>query len=95
MRISPSGFIGLATALLITSFASPASAVVTLDQSLASGWTQGSGTTNDHFTVDTETNGVELGLRASLRFVGFHHADRRSLHCTGGHRRARQGIVEF
>ena len=70
MRISPSGFIGLATALLITSFASPASAVVTLDQSLASGWTQGSGTTNDHFTVDTETNGVELGLRASLRFAG-------------------------
>jgi hypothetical protein len=69
MRIS-SGLIGLATAIALTSSISPASAVVTFDQSLASGWTQGTGTTNDHFTVDTEANGVELGLRASLRFVG-------------------------
>ena len=68
MRIPSFGLIGLAIAL--TSFVSPASAVVTFDQSLASGWTQGSGTTNDHFTVDTEDNGVELGLRASLRGIG-------------------------
>jgi hypothetical protein len=70
MRIPSFGLIGFATALALTSLVTPASAVVTFDQSLASGWTQGSGTTNDHFTVDTEDNGVELGLRASLRFVG-------------------------
>ena len=70
MRISSFGLIGFAAALALTSFVSPASAVITLDQSLASGWFQGTGTTNDHFTVDTEANGVELGLRASIRFVG-------------------------
>lgn len=70
MRILSFGLIGLGAALLLTSFVSPASAVVTFDQSLASGWTQGSGTTNDHFTVDTQANSVELALRASIRHVG-------------------------
>jgi len=70
MRFRLSVLVRLASAVALTSLVSPASAVVTFDQSLASGWTQGSGTTNDHFTVDTEANGVELGLRASLRFVG-------------------------
>jgi len=70
MRLLSLGLIGLGTALALTSFVGPASAVVTFDQDLASGWTQGSGTSNGHFTVDTEANGVELGLRASLRFVG-------------------------
>jgi hypothetical protein len=70
MRFPSLGLIGLGTALALTSFVSTASAVVTFDQGLASGWTQGSGTTNNHFTVDTEANGVELGLRASIRYVG-------------------------
>jgi hypothetical protein len=70
MRFSSLGLITLGAALALTSFVSSASAVVTLDQNLSSGWTQGSGTSNGHFTVDTEANGVELGLRASLRFVG-------------------------
>lgn len=70
MRCSSLGLIALGTALALTSFVSTASAVVTFDQDLASGWTQGSGTSNGHFTVDTEANGVELGLRASIRFVG-------------------------
>jgi hypothetical protein len=70
MQFSSLGLIGLGTALALTSFVSSASAVVTFDQNLASGWTQGSGTSNGHFAVDTEANGVELGLRASIRYVG-------------------------
>jgi hypothetical protein len=70
MRFSSLGLIGLGTALALTSFVSSASAVVTFDQNLASGWTQGTGTSNGHFAVDTGADGVELGLRASLRFVG-------------------------
>jgi hypothetical protein len=70
MRFSSIGLIGLGAALALTSFVSTASAGVTLDQDLASGWTQGTGTSNGHFAVDTEANGVELGLRASLRFIG-------------------------
>lgn len=70
MRFSSLGLITLGAALALTSFVSSASAVVTFDQNLTSGWTQGTGTSNGHFTVDTEANGVELGLRASLRFVG-------------------------
>jgi hypothetical protein len=69
MRLSSLGLIALGTALALTSFVGPASAVVTFNQNLASGWFQGTGTTNNHFTVDTE-NGIELGLRASLRKVG-------------------------
>jgi hypothetical protein len=70
MRFSSLGLIALGAALALTSFVSSASAVVTFDQNLTSGWTQGTGTSNGHFTVDTEADGVELGLRASLRFVG-------------------------
>jgi len=70
MRFSSLGLITLGAALALTSFVSSASAVVALDQNLNSGWTQGTGTSNGHFAVDTEANGVELGLRASLRFVG-------------------------
>lgn len=70
MRFSSLGLITLGAALALTSFVSSASAVVTFDQNLTSGWTQGTGTSNGHFTVDTEADGVELGLRASLRFVG-------------------------
>ncbi|WKA30608.1 PEPxxWA-CTERM sorting domain-containing protein [Bradyrhizobium roseum] len=70
MRILSFGLIGLGAALALTSLVSPAAAVVTFDQSLASGWYQGAGTSNGHFAVDTGANGVELGLRASIRFVG-------------------------
>lgn len=70
MRCSSLGLLALGMALALTSFVSTASAVVTFDQDLASGWTQGSGTSNGHFTVDTEANGIELGFRASIRFVG-------------------------
>ena len=70
MRISSLGLIGLGTALALTSFVSSASAVVTLNQNLASGWFQGTGTSNGHFAVETEANGVELGLRASIRGPG-------------------------
>ena len=70
MRISSFGFMCLGAALALTSFVNSASAVVTFDQDLASTWTNGTGTSNGHFTVDTETNGVELGLRAAIRFQG-------------------------
>jgi hypothetical protein len=70
MRFSSLGLIGLGAALALTSFVSSASAIVTLDQNLTSGWTQGTGTSNGHFAVDTEANGVELGLRASIRGPG-------------------------
>src|SRR5437870_3654431 len=71
MRFSSLGLITLGTALALTSFVSSASAVVTFDQDLASGWRQGTGTSNGHFAVDTEeANGVELGLRASIRGPG-------------------------
>lgn len=70
MRFSSLGLIAFGATLALTSFVSSASAVVTLDQNLTSGWTQGSGTSNGHFAIDTEAGGVELGLRASLRFVG-------------------------
>ena len=61
---------GLGAAIALMSFISNASAVVTYDTDLVSGWTNGSGTVNGHFTVDTENDGVELGLRAAVRFVG-------------------------
>ncbi|WFU18767.1 PEPxxWA-CTERM sorting domain-containing protein [Bradyrhizobium sp. CB3481] len=70
MRFASLRLIALGATFALTSFARPAAAVVTFNQDLASGWTQGTGTSNGHFTVDTEANGVELGLRASLRFVG-------------------------
>ena len=95
MRFSSLGLIGLGTALALTSFVSSASAVVTFDQNLASGWHQGTGTSNGHFTVDTEANGVELGLRASHSICRADYADRKSLHRSGGQHPARQGFVEF
>jgi hypothetical protein len=70
MRFSSLGLITLGATLALTAFVSSASAVVTFDQNLASGWFQGTGTSNGHFAVDTEANGVELGLRASIRFIG-------------------------
>lgn len=70
MKFLSRGLVGLSAALALLSAVDSASAVVTFDQNLASGWHNGSGTVNGHFTVDTESNGVELGLRAALRFIG-------------------------
>jgi hypothetical protein len=50
--------------------AATASATVFTDQDLTNGWHNGSGTVNGNFTVDREADGVELGLRAAVRFVG-------------------------
>jgi hypothetical protein len=46
------------------------SAGLVYNQDLTSGWNNGTGTSNGHFTVDREADGVELGLRAAIRFVG-------------------------
>jgi hypothetical protein len=70
MKFSSIGLISLGAAFALTSFVSAASATVAFDADLASGWTQGTGTSNGNFAVDTEANGVELGLRATLRNVG-------------------------
>jgi len=51
-------------------FGSNVSAAVLTDQDLTNGWNNGTGTVNGDFTVDREANGVELGLRAAIRFVG-------------------------
>jgi hypothetical protein len=45
------------------------SAGIVYNQDLTNGWNNGSGTSNGNFTVDRE-NGVELGLRAAIRYVG-------------------------
>ena len=46
-----------------------ASATIIDNTTLTAGWHNGTGTVDGHFTVDQE-NGVELGLRAAIRFVG-------------------------
>jgi hypothetical protein len=47
-----------------------ASATVVLNSDVTGGWSQGSGTSNGAFTIDQEANGIELGLRASIRGGG-------------------------
>jgi PEP-CTERM motif-containing protein len=61
--------IGLALALAFSSI-NAASATILNDSDLTAGWHNGTGTVDGHFTVDQESNGVELGLRAAVRFVG-------------------------
>ena len=58
--------LGVALAL----FGSGASAEVFTNQDLVNGWNNGSGTVNGGFTVDRADGGVEIGLRAGIRFVG-------------------------
>lgn len=72
MRFLSRGLTGAIAALALFTATDRASAVVTYDTNLANpGWINGSGTVNGHFTVYTEaTNGIELGLRAALRFIG-------------------------
>jgi hypothetical protein len=55
--------------LIISSCIGSASATVIDNTTLTAGWHNGTGTVDGHFTVDQE-NGVELGLRAGIRFVG-------------------------
>jgi hypothetical protein len=56
---------GLGIVLLTT--LSHASATTILDSNVTGTWSQGTGTSNGAFTVDQEANGVELGLRATIR----------------------------
>jgi hypothetical protein len=41
-----------------------------LDSDVTGGWSQGNGTSNGQFTLDQEADGVETGLRASIRGGG-------------------------
>lgn len=59
----------MAATLLAFSALQSASATVVDNTTLTAGWHNGTGTVDGHFTVDQE-NGVELGLRAAIRFVG-------------------------
>src|SRR5450432_1044337 len=54
--------------LIILSCIGSASATIIDNTTLTAGWHNGTGTVDGHFTVDQE-NGVELGLRAGIRFV--------------------------
>lgn len=58
-----------AAAAFLLAGLSGASATIVNDTTLTAGWHNGTGTVDGHFTVDRE-NGVELGLRAAIRFVG-------------------------
>jgi PEP-CTERM motif len=57
-------------ALVLSGFVGSASATTIDNTTLTAGWHNGTGTVDGHFTVDQEANGVELGLRAAVRFVG-------------------------
>ncbi|MBR0835797.1 PEP-CTERM sorting domain-containing protein [Bradyrhizobium manausense] len=59
----------MAAAVLAFAGLNSASAAVVNDTNLTAGWHNGTGTVDGHFTVDQE-NGVELGLRAAIRFIG-------------------------
>jgi hypothetical protein len=64
MNIKKIGW-GLGIVLLTT--LSHASATTILNSDVTGTWAQGSGTSNGAFTIDQEANGVELGLRATIR----------------------------
>jgi len=59
----------VAAAAILIAGLNGASATIVDNTTLAAGWHNGTGTVDGHFTVDQE-NGVELGLRAAVRFVG-------------------------
>jgi len=59
----------MAAAVLAFAGLNGASATTIDNTTLTAGWHNGTGTVDGHFTVDQE-NGVELGLRAAIRFVG-------------------------
>src|SRR5262245_32478337 len=60
----------VAATLLTLAGLNSASATTVENTTLTSGWQNGTGTVDGHFTVDRESGGVELGLRAAIRFVG-------------------------
>ena len=62
------GLWALAVGTALAAFGSATMANVSYDASLASpGWYNGTGNPNGGFTIDTESNGIEVGLRAKLR----------------------------
>ena len=60
----------LGVALALFGAGTTASAEVFTNQDLVNDWNNGSGTVNGGFTVDRVAGGVEIGLRAGIRFVG-------------------------
>jgi hypothetical protein len=62
--------IGLGAFIALMTTMGQVSATVVLNSDVAGGWSQGSGTSNGAFTLDQETGGIELGLRASIRGGG-------------------------
>jgi hypothetical protein len=62
--------IGLAAFLALMTTLGQASATVVLNSDVTGGWSQGTGTSNGAFTLDQESGGIELGLRASIRGGG-------------------------
>jgi PEP-CTERM motif len=62
--------IGLGVFIALMTTLGHASAAVVLDSDVTGGWGQGTGTSNGQFTLDQEADGVELGLRASVRGGG-------------------------
>jgi hypothetical protein len=59
----------LGVALALFGSGATASAEVFTNQDLVNGWNNGSGTVNGGFAVD-RVDGIEIGLRAGIRFVG-------------------------
>ncbi len=55
-------------------FAQPASAAIAFDQNVTPDVIFGTGNANGLFTVD-QSNGIELGLRAKIPFVGVTHSN--------------------
>jgi hypothetical protein len=60
---------GLGVAITLMTTLGHASAATVLNSDVTGGWSQGTGTSNGAFTLD-EANGIELGLRASIRGGG-------------------------
>jgi hypothetical protein len=62
--------IGLGVFIVLMTTVGQASAAPLLDSNVTGGWSQGNGTSNGQFTLDQEADGVEIGLRASIRGGG-------------------------
>jgi hypothetical protein len=61
---------GLAVAIFAAFAGSASAGIITTNADLPEGWKNGTGTSNGNFTIDTESDGAILGLRAAVRFVG-------------------------
>jgi len=62
--------LGFGALLALLSTISCASAATVLNSDVTGGWNNGTGPVGGNFTLDKEDNGVELGLRASIRTIG-------------------------